>query len=84
MAIPAKKELMEGKSSKIAGGQGESVTMVIEGEELKTVRDALELRKRTSGVGTDEHERCKRVLAKLGDAEARSQSSHNQHKPTVR
>lgn len=49
------------------GGQGrEVIVMVIEGaEELRTVVDALQLRKRTSGVGTPEHERCNRVLERL-------------------
>ena len=49
--------------------------LVLEGElEIATVRNALELRERTSGVGTAEHERCKEVLRKLDEAEQQSKS----------
>lgn len=46
--------------------------LLLEGEEITTVRDALELRKRTSGVGTEEHERCRRVLHKLEEKSRRA------------
>ena len=51
--------------------QGRSYPVVIEQEELATVVNALELRKRSSGVGTAEHNRCERVLNKLRESEKR-------------
>lgn len=46
--------------------------VMLEHEELVEVRKSLELRKRTSGVGTKEHEVCKRVLVKLDESERRA------------
>jgi hypothetical protein len=45
--------------------------VALEQDEMREVRLAIELRKRTSGVGSREHETCKRVLGKLDDAERR-------------
>lgn len=51
--------------------------VMLEADEVQEVRTALELRKRTSGVGTGPHETCKRVLQKLAESERNTAPSTN-------
>ena len=49
-------------------GAGSTIMVELELEEKEVVRIALEQRKRSSGVGTADYDRCKRVLIKLEQA----------------
>ena len=49
-------------------GAGSTIMVELELDEKEVVRIALEQRKRSSGVGTMDYDRCKRVLIKLEQA----------------
>ena len=51
-----------------AGPGGAKIMVELEHDERETVLRSLEQRKRSSGVGTPEYDRAKRVIDKLSNA----------------